>query len=133
MSTQRIEIQPEAIMHEASNLTPAELDLLPFGAIHVDRNGIIDAYNVAEEQLASRSRKDVIGKMFFTEVAPCTRVKSFYGAFQEGILRGHLNEVFDFSFRFPHGAKEVRIRMIYSDTPKPGVWIFVTPMQTVSE
>lgn len=130
MSTQRIEIQPEAIMHEASNLTPAELDLLPFGAIHVDRNGIIDAYNVAEEQLASRTRDAVLGKMFFNQVAPCTRVKQFYGAFQEGVLRSQLNEVFDFSFRFPHGTREVRIRMIYSEAPRPGVWIFVTPLQT---
>ena len=132
MSTQRIEIQPEAIMHEASNLTPAELDLLPFGAIHVDREGIIDAYNVAEEQLASRSRNAVLGKMFFNQVAPCTRVKKFYGAFQEGVLRSQLNEVFDFSFQFPHGTREVRIRMIYSDAPSPGVWIFVTPLQTAA-
>lgn len=133
MSTQKIEMQPEAIMHEASNLTSKELDLLPFGAIHVDRNGVIDAYNVAEEQLASRTREDVMGKSFFDQVAPCTRVKKFYGAFQEGILRGQLNEVFDFSFRFPHGIREVRIRMIYSDTPKPGVWIFVTPLQTMTQ
>jgi len=132
MSTLRIEIQPEAIMHEASNLTPAELDLLPFGAIHVDRDGIIDAYNVAEEQLASRTRDAVLGKMFFSQVAPCTRVKQFYGAFQEGVMRSQLNEVFDFSFRFPHGTREVRIRMIYSDAPRPGVWIFVTPLQTAA-
>ena len=132
MSTQRIEMQPETIMHEASNLTPAELDLLPFGAIHVDRNGIIDAYNVAEEQLASRTRDQVIGKMFFDHVAPCTRVQTFYGAFQEGIRRGQLNEVFDFTFHFPHGTREVRIRMIYSETPRPGVWIFVTPLQSVA-
>lgn len=132
MSTQRIEMQPEAIMHEASHLTPTELDLLPFGAIHVDGNGIIDAYNVAEEQLANRTRSEVIGKMFFDHVAPCTRVKRFYGAFQEGIRRGQLNEVFDFSFRFPHGTREVRIRMIYSDAPRPGVWIFVTPLQATA-
>lgn len=131
MTTQRIEIQPEAIMHEASNLTPMELDLLPFGAIHVDLNGIVDAYNAAEEQLASRSRKDVMGKSFFSQVAPCTRVKQFYGAFQEGILRSQLNEVFDFSFRFPQGTREVRIRMIYGAAPRPGVWIFVTPLQLV--
>ena len=132
MSTQKIEMPPEAIMHEASNLTPAELDLLPFGAIHVNPDGIIDAYNVAEEQLASRSREQVMGKRFFDDVAPCTRVQSFYGAFQEGIRRGQLNEVFDFTFRFPRGTREVRIRMIYSDAPRPGVWIFVTPLQATA-
>jgi hypothetical protein len=30
-----------------------------------------------------------------------------------------------FTFRFPGGARDVRIRMIYSGT---AVWIFVTPI-----
>lgn len=122
-------IEPEAIMHDASNLTSAELDLLPFGIIHLDRDGIVTAYNEAEERLAHRSRRDTIGKHFFKEVAPCTQVRQFFGAFQTGIQHGELNEVFDFSFPFPEGTREVRVRMLYHPAPAPGVWIFVTPRQ----
>lgn len=45
-----------------------------------------------------------------------------------GVERRDLNEVFDFTFRFPQQPREVRIRMIYTTAPKPGVWIFVTPL-----
>ena len=39
-----------------------------------------------------------------------------------------LNEVFDFTFKFPTGTKDVRIRMIYAGAAEPAVWIFVTPL-----
>ncbi|HYC93008.1 MAG TPA: hypothetical protein VEO54_27635 [Thermoanaerobaculia bacterium] len=41
-------------------------------------------------------------------------MQRFFGAFQAGVERRELNEVFDFTFRFPAGARDVRIRMIYS-------------------
>jgi len=129
MTVQRLELDPDAIVREAANLTAADLDELPFGTIHLDPTGMIRSYNRAEEQLSGRLRKDVVGRNFFRDVAPCTRVQRFFGTFQEGVSRGALNEVFDFSFRFPTGTREVRIRMIYSDNPAPGVWIFITPMQ----
>ena len=105
-----------------------DFDALPFGAIQLDREGKVLLYNKAEEQLSGRRREDVVGRNFFHDVAPCTRVRRFIGAFQVGIERRELNEVFDFTFRFAEGAREVRIRMIYSDVPRPGVWIFVTPV-----
>ena len=109
-------------------MSAQELDLLPFGTIQVDPAGTVLTYNSAEERLANRSRVNVVGKNFFQDVAPCTRVKRFLGAFQEGVEKKLLNEVFDFTFHFPTGSKEVRIRMIYTETPRPSVWIFVTPL-----
>ena len=128
MSLHKIEIEPEAIVAELGSMTNADFDTLPFGAIQLDREGNVLLYNKAEEQLSGRKRVDVVGRNFFTDVAPCTRVRRFLGAFQVGIERRELNEVFDFTFRFPEAAREVRIRMIYSDAPRPGVWIFVTPL-----
>lgn len=128
MPLHKIELEPEAIVAELGRMSTADFDALPFGAIQLDREGNVLLYNKAEEQLAGRRREDVIGRNFFTEVAPCTRVRRFLGAFQAGIERRELNEVFDFTFKFPEAAREVRIRMIYSDAPRPGVWIFVTPL-----
>jgi photoactive yellow protein len=128
MAIQRIEIDADAMIGEVGTLNATELDALPFGAILLDPDGSILAYNRAEEQLSGRKRADVVGKNFFRDIAPCTRVRRFYGAFQTGVDRRNLNEVFDFTFRFPGAPREVRIRMIYSGNPKPGVWIFVTPL-----
>jgi photoactive yellow protein len=128
MAVTRVNIDADSIFGELGSLKPADLDLLPFGAIQLDPDGVVLAYNKSEEKLAAKRAEDVIGKNFFREIAPCTRVKRFYGAFQAGVERRELNEVFDFTFAFPHGAREVRIRMIYSAAPKPAVWIFVTPI-----
>ena len=128
MAVQRIEVDADSIAREIGNLTAADLDALPFGAIQLDRAGKVLLYNRAEEQLSGMKRTNVVNKNFFTEVAPCTRVRRFYGVFQEGVERRSLNEVFDFTFRFPQGTREVRIRLIYSDAPQPSVWIFVTPI-----
>lgn len=128
MSVQRIEIGSDALAGEVGTLTAEELDALPFGAILLDSDGVVQAYNRAEERISGRRREDVIGRNFFAEIAPCTRVRRFFGAFEAGVDRRDLNEVFDFTFRFPGAPREVRIRMIYSGVPKPGVWIFVTPL-----
>lgn len=128
MAVTRIEVEPESLLGEVGSMSPAELDLLPFGAIRLDPAGMILAYNKPEERISGRAAKDVIGRSFFQDVAPCTRVRRFFGAFQIGVERRDLNEVFDFTFRFPAATREVRIRMIYSAAPKPGVWIFVTPI-----
>jgi photoactive yellow protein len=129
MALQRVEVTPEELVSEIGMIGALDIDALPFGAIQLDRDGTVLAYNRFEADLASRRKEDVVGKNFFREVAPCTRVKKFFGAFEEGIERHLLNEVFDFVFQFPSGAREVRIRMIYSASPTPGVWIFTTPMK----
>ena len=125
MGVQRFEIDPDSIVSEVGLLNAEELDTLPFGAIQLDAAGNILAYNKAEERISGRKREDVVGKNFFRDVAPCTRVQRFFGAFQAGVDRRELNEVFDFTFRFPTGPRDVRIRMIHSSQ---SVWIFVTPM-----
>lgn len=129
MAVQKVEISPEDLVAEIGAISSMDIDTLPFGAIQLDKEGTVLAYNRFESEFAQRKREDVVGRNFFTEIAPCTRVRRFFGAFQEGVARASLNEVFDFVFLFPSGAREVRIRMIYSASPAPGVWIFTTPMK----
>ena len=125
MAVERIEVSADSILGEIGRMTAEDLDALPFGAIQLDAAGKILSYNKTEERISGRKAGDVVGKNFFHDVAPCTRVRRFIGAFQEGVQRRALNEVFDFTFRFPQGTREVRIRMIYSGNT---VWIFVTPI-----
>lgn len=129
MTMQRIIIEPEQLAGEIGTMSRDAIDALPFGAIQLDPSGIIRVYNRFEERFANRSREDVVGRNFFRDVAPCTHVRAFHGAFEEGVRLRNLNEVFDFRFDFPSGSKAVRIRMIFASTPAPeGVWIFVTPL-----
>lgn len=48
------------------------LDKLEFGVVGMNASGAVERYNAAESKIAGLSAGRVIGKNFFTEVAPCT-------------------------------------------------------------
>ncbi len=106
------EFDPERIWRLA-DLGEPQLDELPFGAIVVEYDGTIVAYNQYEARLAHKDRDEVIGKNFFRDVAPCTAVQNF-----EGRLRAFLkttdrvSESFDYFFPFHHGGVTVEITFL---------------------
>lgn len=107
-----------------TELDPSTLDEQPFGIIGLDPVGRVLEYSLYEQRLARMRREDVLGKNFFLEVAPCTRVKAFYGRFLDGVARRSLRARFGFVFPFPHGERAVEIAMVYrreDDT----VWVLV--------
>jgi photoactive yellow protein len=100
------------------------LDRYPFGVVRLDRSGRVLTYNLFEERLARVRREDVLGKSFFFEVAPCTRVRAFYGRFADGVARRELFATFGFVFRFPHGTCRVTVSMIY-ERRDDSVWVLI--------
>jgi photoactive yellow protein len=106
------------------HMSPEELDALPIGAIKIDREGVVLAYNASEARLARRDPGEVIGRHFFTEVAPCTNVQEFAGRFWKGVERGWTHEIFPFVFPFPHGTVHVMITIEY-EADANQAWIFV--------
>lgn len=98
-------------LHAAS---AEELDTLPFGVVGLDRNGVIVRYNLAEARFARLDRADVLGKEFFTRVAPCTNTPEFRGRFdelqREGNKAASVRFAYVFDFRF--GAQDVEIEIV---------------------
>jgi photoactive yellow protein len=92
--------------------------------IQLDRQGVVMAYNDSEARLARRTPEEVIGKNFFTEVAPCTNVKEFAERFHAGVARGRIFQTFPFVFTFPNRPVNVMVTIAY-DAPDPHAWIFV--------
>ncbi len=90
-----------------------QLDSMPFGAIVVDAEGGIVAYNQYEARLARKDRDAVIGKNFFRDVAPCTAVVAFQGRMQSFIRSKHqVSERFNYFFPFAKDPIEVTITFI---------------------
>ena len=113
-----------ARLREMKDFPATQFDALPFGAIKVDRTGRILMYNAAEAQLAERQPASVIGKNFFTEVAPCTNVEAFAAKFHKWIAANGLNVVFPFIFTFPKGPMKVWVTLYY-EVDADCAWIFV--------
>ena len=106
------------------SLAEVEFDALPFGAIKLDINGQVLQYNAYEARLAKRDPKLVIGRNFFTEVAPCTNVQEFAGRFRSGVDAGALSVTFPYRFAFPERYVDVEITMMLA-AGGTGAWVFV--------
>ncbi|MES2521341.1 MAG: PAS domain-containing protein [Gemmatimonadota bacterium] len=119
------EFSPGEILEAADTMGPEELDRLPYGMIQLDRSGRILNYNAVESKLASLSKEDAIGKQFFTEIAPCTKVQDFYGRFKEGVIRESLDTSFRFHFAFKQSPRDVTVRLLYSRRTRT-VWVLIS-------
>jgi photoactive yellow protein len=105
-------------------MSETELDALPFGAIRLDRDGKVLSYNAAESKLTGRDPQRVIGRNFFTEVAPCTNVQEFAGRFREGVANRKMHVIFPYRFDFEMAPRDVTITLFYSDQTECA-WVFV--------
>lgn len=112
-------------LEQADVLDEAELDRLPIGMIQLAPDGTVLKFNQTEADLARMKRADAVGRNFFDDVAPCTKVQAFYGRFAEGVEKRELQAVFDYEFKFRDGRrKDVIISMFYSPTTE-SVWVAV--------
>lgn len=111
-------------LEQIDRMSEEELDALPFGAIRLDKNGTILSYNVTESKLTGRDKKRVIGRNFFTDVAPCTNVQGFAGKFREGVAKGDLHTIFPYRFDFEMAPRDVTVTLFYSKQTQTA-WVFV--------
>lgn len=91
-------------------LSRQDLDALPYGVIRLDDEGRILGMNPAERSAAGVN--GLVGKNFFSEVAPCTDVQEFHGRFESFLGSSERLREFNFTYRF---ADEVttRVRIVF--------------------
>jgi photoactive yellow protein len=119
----------DALLASADEMTPTELDTLPYGMIQLDAAGRILKYNAVESRLASLPQSHAVGKQFFTEIAPCTKVQAFYGRFREGVIHEALDATFQFHFAFKQHPRDVTVRLFYSRRTR-SVWVMISDRTT---
>jgi photoactive yellow protein len=89
-------------------------DLLPYGFIRLDEDGIVLEYNTTESALSGLPREGVLGRNFFRSVAPCTCVKEFEGRVREMIAGQKADrDEMQFLFKFPGRVTNVTLAMTY--------------------
>ncbi len=112
-------------MENVDTMGQLDFDKLPFGAIQLDERGKVLRYNHTESKISGRSPQEVIGKDFFSEVAPCTNVQLFAGQFREGVARKELNVTFPYRFDFRMQPTDVWVRLFFSQATQ-SAWVFVS-------
>lgn len=107
-----------------ANMDKKQLDDVAFGAIQLDSKGTILKYNEAEGEITGRNPASVIGKNFFTDVAPCTNNSEFKGRFDAGVKSGNLNTMFEYIFDYEMKPTSVKVHMKKALTGD-SYWVFV--------
>jgi photoactive yellow protein len=116
--------QKEALL----SLTQEEVDALPFGMITLDPDGVIVGYNKAEAELSGLDPQRVLGRNFFEQIAPCTRVKEFAGLYRDMVKSGKTQSwQFNFVFTFAAGDKRVHIQLAYFPEQQRGLILVESP------
>ena len=109
-----------APVERLAELTEKQADMLPYGLIELNVTGHVRLYNAAESQLANRSKAQVVGRHFFTEVAPCTHLQELEAKFNALVRQNEMGRrELDFVFAFDTGEVHVHIVLCYdADTRK---------------
>lgn len=113
-----------AIPDDVETLSHADLDRLPLGVMLLQRDGTILRYNATESRFSGLLEAEVLGRNFFTEVAPCTSFSELRSGFETGLDAGGLNAVLYHTFRFPNRDMRVLVQMRAAREPGCG-WLFV--------
>jgi len=85
------------------------LDLLSFGVVKMDLNDVVLDYNDAESRLSGLSKESVVGRNFFTQVAPCTNNFMVAERYHEHDV---LDETIEYVFTYRMRPTKVRLRML---------------------
>jgi photoactive yellow protein len=119
----------EFFLATVDSISEAELDSLPYGVIQLDSAGTVLRYNSFETGLSGLRRQDVVGKNFFTQVAPFTGVPQFHGRFREGVAAGELHCTFRFHFAFAYKPCDATVTLFYNVRDET-VWVLVQPCES---
>jgi len=114
----------ESILKKLPSLSAAELDALSIGVVKVDDIGTIQMYNKEEGRIGNVNPSSVIGKNFFTQVAPCTNNRLFFGKFKDGVASNSLSFSMPYTFTYKIKPTNVLIQM-YRDHDTSSNWIIV--------
>jgi photoactive yellow protein len=107
-------------------LSPEQVDALPFGAIRLDAAGVVTFYSATERRL-SGLRREALGRPFFVEIAPCMDNGEFRGRIEQARAAGRLDIAFGHVSDLPSGERDVALDVRVQSSPSGdgGCWIFL--------
>jgi photoactive yellow protein len=94
-----------------NSLSPAQLDILPFGVVGLSPGGNVEIYNATESKLAGLSAAALIGTDFFLNTAQC--MNNFMVA-QRLEDEPELDATLDYVLTFRMRPTPVRLRLLKS-------------------
>jgi photoactive yellow protein len=97
------------LLDELRGASSGQIDALPFGVVGMSSDGVVTCYNAFESRLAGLEPATVIGRHFFSQVAPCTNNYLVAKRFEtEATIDDTINYVFTLRMQ----PTKVRLRLL---------------------
>jgi photoactive yellow protein len=110
-----LDFEQSGIGSKIAALTKAELDVLDFGVIGFDNDGIVRLYNEMESKFAGLSLEKVLGFSLFTVVAPCMNNFMVAQRFDDAAISGGvLDATIDYVLTLRMRPVKVKLRLLAS-------------------
>jgi photoactive yellow protein len=124
MTVVREEVVVDSVERLAA-MSVEDVDDLPYGFLILDGAGTVRLYNRYESRMSRLAPERVVGRNWFKDVAPCTRVDAFYGRFRRLVDDPRTAiDTFGFRFHFLHGAQDVTVQL--TRAPDETATVFMT-------
>lgn len=111
-----------ALARAVEQLTPDQIDNLPFGVIRLDPNGVVTLLNRTEAVESGYKSRPSLGLDFFLEVAPCMGRPEFRGRIEQARQHGQVDIEFGWVGDFSDINRAFQVRI--QSANDGGLWIF---------
>lgn len=122
-SADELHFEDDNLGEKLRHTTKEELNNVSFGIIQIDDEGVVQFFNDYESRLSGVPPEDALGRNFFTQVAPCTNNRLFWGRFKRGVRQGSLDEMFSYTYTYKMRPTLVDVHLYRDDAGNN--WILV--------
>ena len=114
----------DSVVEQIGTMGRDQIDNLAYGVIKLDDEGRILLYNKFESDKAGVPVSEAEGKLFFSQIAPCTNNAIFLGSFQKGVGEGQMDLIFPYTFTYKMKPTPVKVHL-YRKTGSSENWVFI--------
>ena len=122
-SSQAPDFEDPELARKVEALPGPQVDELPYGAIRLDPQGIVQVYSETERRLSGSAEHRRLGLDFFAEIAPCMDTPTFRGRIERARASGQLDLEFGYVGDFADRERELTVRV--QSATDGGIWIFM--------
>jgi photoactive yellow protein len=118
-----IDVTDEDLPRCIEGLSAEALHALPFGVIRLDQAGRVTFFSRTESKRSVAGDKNLIGRGFFHDLAPCLEAEHFQRRFDRAMVAGSLDLTFEQVGDFDDMERELRVRV--TSATGGGLWLFI--------
>jgi photoactive yellow protein len=122
-SREELHFEDDTLGEQLRHASEEQLNNVSFGIIQIDDEGVVQFFNKYESKLSGVPPEEALGRNFFTQVAPCTNNRLFWGRFKRGVRQGSLDEMFTYTYTYKMRPTLVDVHLYRDDAGHN--WILV--------